>query len=124
MAHLHGSASGTVADRQEVDLVRRTVAEFTAALGRRERLFREAGVTSVEAFRMRRAAGEFADEQATDLMLDVAGTSTTSRVRDRRNPVTQSDTSTPPAPAVTSPTRARTTTRLRRPSTTSAARAA
>jgi len=64
---------GTVADRQEVDLVRRTVAEFTAALGRRERLFREAGVTSVEAFRMRRAAGEFADEQATDLLLVIDG---------------------------------------------------
>ena len=64
---------GTVADRQEVDLVRRTVAEFVAALGRRERLFREAGVTSVEAFRMRRAAGEFADEQATDLLLVIDG---------------------------------------------------
>jgi S-DNA-T family DNA segregation ATPase FtsK/SpoIIIE len=64
---------GTVADRQEVDLVRRTVAEFAAALDRRERLFREAGVTSVEAFRARRAAGEFADEPATDLLLVVDG---------------------------------------------------
>ena len=64
---------GTVADRQEVDLVRRTVAEVGAALGRRERLFREAGVTSVEAFRARRAAGEFADEPATDLLLVVDG---------------------------------------------------
>src|SRR6185295_10378677 len=60
---------GTVADRQEVDLVRRTV----AALDRRERLFREAGVTSVEAFRARRGAGEFADEPATDLLLVVDG---------------------------------------------------
>ncbi len=64
---------GTIADRQEVDLVRRTVAEFGAALGRRERLFREAGVASVEAFRLRRAAGEFADEPATDLLLVVDG---------------------------------------------------
>ncbi len=64
---------GTVADRQEVDLVRRTVAELVTALGRRERLFREAGVTSVEAFRARRAAGEFADEPATDLLLVVDG---------------------------------------------------
>ncbi len=64
---------GTVADRQEVDLVRRTVAELGAALGRRERLFREAGVTSVEAFRARRATGEFADEPATDLLLVVDG---------------------------------------------------
>ena len=64
---------GTVADRQETDLVRRTVAEMVAALGRRERLFREAGVTSVEAFRTRRAAGEFVDEPATDLLLVVDG---------------------------------------------------
>jgi S-DNA-T family DNA segregation ATPase FtsK/SpoIIIE len=64
---------GTVADRQEVDLVRRTVAEFGAALSRRERLFREAGVTSVEAFRPRRAAGEFTEEPATDLLLVVDG---------------------------------------------------
>ena len=64
---------GTVADRQEVDLVRRTVAEWAAALGRRERLFRAAEVTSVEAFRARRAAGEFADEPATDLLLVVDG---------------------------------------------------
>ena len=64
---------GTVADRQEADLVRRTVAELGAALSRRERLFREAGVTSVEAFRKRRAAGEFAEEPATDLLLVVDG---------------------------------------------------
>ena len=64
---------GTVADRQEVDLVRRTAAEVGAALSRRERLFREAGVTSVEAFRARRAAGEFAEEPATDLLLVVDG---------------------------------------------------
>ena len=64
---------GTVADRQELDLVRRTVAEFGAALSRRERLFREAGVPSVEAFRLRRAAGEFAEEPATDLLLVVDG---------------------------------------------------
>ncbi|MCO1654933.1 type VII secretion protein EccCa [Pseudonocardia humida] len=64
---------GTVADRHEPDLVRRTVAEFSAALGRRERLFRDAGVASVEAFRARRAAGEFADEPATDLLLVVDG---------------------------------------------------
>ncbi|MBA3908015.1 MAG: type VII secretion protein EccCa, partial [Pseudonocardiales bacterium] len=64
---------GTVADRQEADLVRRTIAEFGAALRRRERLFREAGVTSVETFRRRRAAGEFVEEPATDLLLVVDG---------------------------------------------------
>jgi len=45
-------------DRQEVDLVRRTVAEFGAALSRRERLFRDADVSSVEGFRLRRAVGD------------------------------------------------------------------
>ncbi|MEJ3653951.1 type VII secretion protein EccCa [Actinomycetes bacterium KLBMP 9759] len=64
---------GTVADRQQVELVRRTVAEFAAALARRERLFRDAGIGSVEAFRARRAAGDFAEEPATDLLLVVDG---------------------------------------------------
>ena len=64
---------GSVADRQQPDLVRRTVAEFSAALARRERLFRDAGVSSIEAFRARRAAGEFPDEPSTDLLLVVDG---------------------------------------------------
>ena len=53
--------------------MRRTVAELAAALARRERLFADAGVGSVEEFRARRAAGEFPDEPATDLMLVVDG---------------------------------------------------
>jgi DNA segregation ATPase FtsK/SpoIIIE, S-DNA-T family len=64
---------GTVADRQQPDLVRRVVAELAAVLARRERLFRAAGVGSVEEFRARRAAGEFPDEPATDLLLVVDG---------------------------------------------------
>jgi S-DNA-T family DNA segregation ATPase FtsK/SpoIIIE len=64
---------GTVAGRREPDLVRRTVAELAAALTRRERLFADAGVGSVEEFRARRAAGEFPDEPATDLVLVVDG---------------------------------------------------
>nr|WP_308259121.1 type VII secretion protein EccCb [Pseudonocardia sp. H11422] len=64
---------GTVADRQQPDLVRRTVAELTAVLARRERLFRDAGLASVEEFRSRRAAGDFADEPATDLLLILDG---------------------------------------------------
>ncbi|MGE0297250.1 type VII secretion protein EccCa [Pseudonocardia sp.] len=64
---------GTVADRQEPELVRRVVAEVTAAVDRRERLFRDAGVASVEEFRARRAAGAFADEPCTDLLLVVDG---------------------------------------------------
>jgi DNA segregation ATPase FtsK/SpoIIIE, S-DNA-T family len=64
---------GTVADRQQPDLVRRVVAEFAAVLARRERLFRESGIASVEQFRARRAAGAFPDEPATDVLLVVDG---------------------------------------------------
>ncbi|GAA1287157.1 type VII secretion protein EccC [Pseudonocardia aurantiaca] len=64
---------GTVADRQQPDLVRRVVAEFTAALARRERLFREAGIASVEEFRARRSAGAHPGEPGTDLLLVVDG---------------------------------------------------
>ncbi|GEL22772.1 hypothetical protein PSU4_17260 [Pseudonocardia sulfidoxydans NBRC 16205] len=64
---------GTVADRGDPDLVRRTVAEVAGLVTRRERLFRDAGLTSVEAFRARRAAGGFPDEPATDVLLVVDG---------------------------------------------------
>jgi S-DNA-T family DNA segregation ATPase FtsK/SpoIIIE len=64
---------GTVADRQQPDLVRRVVAEFAALLARREQLFRENGIASVEDFRVRRAAGEFPDEPATDVLFVVDG---------------------------------------------------
>lgn len=64
---------GTVADRQQTDLVRRTIAEFSGVLARRERTFRDGGITSIETFRARRAAGEFTDEPATDLLLVVDG---------------------------------------------------
>jgi DNA segregation ATPase FtsK/SpoIIIE, S-DNA-T family len=64
---------GTVADRQQPDLVRRVVAEFAGVLARRERLFRENGISSVEDFRTRRAAGAFPEEPATDVLLVVDG---------------------------------------------------
>ncbi len=64
---------GTVTDRQHPDVVRRVVAELTAALVRRERLFRAAGVASIEEFRARRAAGEFPNEPATDVLLVIDG---------------------------------------------------
>jgi S-DNA-T family DNA segregation ATPase FtsK/SpoIIIE len=64
---------GTVTDRQHPDVVRRVVAEAAAVLDRRERLFRTAGVGSVEEFRARRAAGEFPAEAATDVLLVVDG---------------------------------------------------
>ncbi|MFR9804254.1 type VII secretion protein EccCa [Pseudonocardia sp. RS010] len=62
---------GTVA--AEPDLVRRTLAEVDALLARREARFRAAGVGSVEEFRARRAAGDLADEPATDVLLVVDG---------------------------------------------------
>ncbi len=64
---------GTVAGRQDTDLVRRIVAEVSATVTRRERLFRDAGITTVEEFRARRAAGAFPDEPTTDLVLVVDG---------------------------------------------------
>ncbi|TQM15384.1 type VII secretion protein EccCa [Pseudonocardia kunmingensis] len=64
---------GTVADRQQPELVRRVVAEFAAVLARRERLFRDGGISSVEEFRARRAAGGFPGEPATDVLLVVDG---------------------------------------------------
>ncbi len=64
---------GTVADRHQPDLVRRTAAELAGALARRERLFRASRVGSMQEFRARRASGEFPDEPATDLLLVVDG---------------------------------------------------
>ncbi|MFP5069740.1 type VII secretion protein EccCa [Pseudonocardia nantongensis] len=64
---------GTVADRRHPDLVRRVVAEVAAAVERRERLFAEHRISSVEAFRARRAAGELPGEPGSDLLLVVDG---------------------------------------------------
>lgn len=62
---------GTVA--ADPDLVRRTLAEVGGLLARREARFRAEGIGSVEEFRTRRAAGELADEPATDVLLVVDG---------------------------------------------------
>jgi S-DNA-T family DNA segregation ATPase FtsK/SpoIIIE len=62
---------GTVA--ADPDLVRRTLAEVGGLLARREARFRTGGIGSVEEFRARRAAGELADEPATDVLLVVDG---------------------------------------------------
>lgn len=64
---------GTVADRQQPDLVRRIVAEFTDILARRERLFREAGIGSIEEFRAACSTGAFTSEPATDVLLVIDG---------------------------------------------------
>ncbi|MCE0768743.1 type VII secretion protein EccCa [Pseudonocardia kujensis] len=62
---------GTVA--ADPDLVRRTLAEVGGLLARREARFRAEGVGSVAEFRSRRAAGQLADEPATDVLLVVDG---------------------------------------------------
>jgi S-DNA-T family DNA segregation ATPase FtsK/SpoIIIE len=64
---------GTVTGRRHPEVVRRVVAEATAVLARREQLFRAGGVGSIEEFRVRRAAGEFPDEPATDVLLVLDG---------------------------------------------------
>ncbi|MCE3554234.1 type VII secretion protein EccCa [Pseudonocardia sp. RS11V-5] len=62
---------GTVA--ADPDLGRRTLAEVGGVLARREARFRAEGIGSVEEFRARRAAGELADEPASDVLLVVDG---------------------------------------------------
>jgi S-DNA-T family DNA segregation ATPase FtsK/SpoIIIE len=64
---------GGVADRQQPDVVRRTVAEVSALLADRERTFRVAGVESAADFRHRRTQGEFADDPHGDVFLVVDG---------------------------------------------------
>ena len=64
---------GTVAGRDRPELVRRTLAEVTGLLARREELFRAAGIGSIAEFRARRAAGELPAEPATDVLLVVDG---------------------------------------------------
>ena len=62
-----------IADRQQPDVVRRTVAEVTSLLADRERAFRAAGVDSAAEFRRRRAEGGFADDPHGDVFLVVDG---------------------------------------------------
>ncbi|WP_052173011.1 type VII secretion protein EccCb [Nocardia sp. BMG111209] len=47
---------GSVAGRRDIERIRRTLAELTALLARRERYFRDLGITSTADFRKRRAA--------------------------------------------------------------------
>ena len=64
---------GGVASRLDADRVRRTVAEVTTLLEQRERRFAELGVDSMDSYRRRRAAGEFADDPYGDVFLVVDG---------------------------------------------------
>ncbi|MGW5386491.1 type VII secretion protein EccCa [Nocardia sp. NPDC003963] len=67
---------GSVAGRRDIDRVRRTVAEVTTLLRRREELFRELGIESIQEFRQRRAtllqAPDYPDDPLSeDLFGDV-----------------------------------------------------
>jgi S-DNA-T family DNA segregation ATPase FtsK/SpoIIIE len=64
-----------VATRAEPDVVRRTVAEITGLVDRRERYFRSQGIDSIETYRQRRLDG-LADDGYGDVFLVVDGWST------------------------------------------------
>ncbi|MCZ0974602.1 type VII secretion protein EccCb [Streptomyces albulus] len=64
---------GGVATRLEPDRVRRTIAEVSGILERREEFFRAHGIDSVATYRRRRAAGEFPDEAWGDVFLVIDG---------------------------------------------------
>lgn len=67
LAHLSGLAT-----RSEPDVVRRTVAEVTGILNRREVYFRKNGIDSIDTYRQRRAAGK-ADDGYGDIFLLIDG---------------------------------------------------
>ncbi|MGH3663667.1 MAG: type VII secretion protein EccCa, partial [Micromonosporaceae bacterium] len=64
---------GGVAGRKNIDEVRRTVAEMMALLDEREAVFAEAGIDSMDTYRRRKAAGEFADDPFGDAFLVIDG---------------------------------------------------
>ena len=65
---------GSVANRLDVDRVRRTVAEVVTVIGQRERLFRRRGMDSMADFRRRRAENPVDDEDSFgDVFLVVDG---------------------------------------------------
>jgi S-DNA-T family DNA segregation ATPase FtsK/SpoIIIE len=67
---------GGVANRLETDLVSRTIAEVTALVTERERLFAEHGIANMAAYRQLRAAGKFSDDTHGDVFLVIDGWST------------------------------------------------
>ncbi|MQY29709.1 type VII secretion protein EccCb [Nocardia aurantia] len=65
---------GSVAGRADVDRIRRIIAELTALVTRRERYFRELGITSMAEFRRRRATlGPVDGDEHGDVFLVVDG---------------------------------------------------
>ncbi|WP_131759861.1 type VII secretion protein EccCb [Actinomadura fibrosa] len=67
LPHVGGVAAG----RRDGQLLRRTVAELTALLERREAVFGEHGIDSMAAYRRLRAAGEVPDDGYGDVFLVV-----------------------------------------------------
>ncbi|MFE4451349.1 type VII secretion protein EccCa [Streptomyces sp. NPDC056796] len=67
---------GGVTGRLDPERMTRTVAEVTAVVALRERLFAERGVESMADFRRRRSAGEFPEERHGDVFLVVDGWNT------------------------------------------------
>ena len=64
---------GSVASRQAVGAVRRTVAELVALLARRERMFAEHEIEGMASYRKLRAEGRFAEDPYGDVFLVVDG---------------------------------------------------
>ena len=67
---------GGVATRLETDLVSRTIAEVTALVTEREKMFAARGIANMTAFRQLRAAGQLSDETHGDVFLVIDGWST------------------------------------------------
>jgi S-DNA-T family DNA segregation ATPase FtsK/SpoIIIE len=64
---------GGVARRRDTELVRRTVAELTSLLDKREKTFADAGITSVADYRRMRATGTGLDDGHGDVFLVIDG---------------------------------------------------
>ncbi|RIV33197.1 type VII secretion protein EccCa [Micromonospora radicis] len=64
---------GSVAGRLDEDRVRRTIAEITALIARRERIFAERGIDGMATYRRQRAAGQITDDPYGDVFLVVDG---------------------------------------------------
>lgn len=67
---------GSVAARVDEERIGRTIAEVTAILDERERLFLMNGLDSMVEYRRRRAAGDFPDQPLGDVFMVVDGWST------------------------------------------------
>jgi S-DNA-T family DNA segregation ATPase FtsK/SpoIIIE len=64
---------GGIATRLETDLVTRTIAEISAVVTARERLFAEHGIATMAAYRQMCAAGKFSEDAFGDVFLVIDG---------------------------------------------------